>query len=179
MAEHLRKAKKYENFVREFFEKWGNSLKIVNEKGNLVWVANQHKLVGKSGEEWAFDAAFVVSDIIGKEFKFIIETKYYNTSQLQKGEVAEVVGKVEDVKVDGVIIISSNDLSKGAERLAKYHGYECWKMPFNQDSGYIVFKSNIIETFDEEFYDTQNRVDDSEVQSTIYYSDGRIEKLPY
>lgn len=179
MSEHLKEAKKYENYIKTFFEKWGNSLEIVNEKGELIWVKNQHKIVGRSGEEWAFDAAFIVRDKENKEYKFIIEAKFYNTSKLQKGEVAEVVGKIEDIDVDGVIIISSNDLSEGAERFAKYHGYECWKMPFNQDTGYIVFKRSIMETYDEEVYDTQNRIDDSEVETTIYYTDGRIVKLPY
>ena len=179
MAEHLKKAKKYEIYIREFFQKWGNTLSVVNEKGHLVWVKNQHKITGKSGEVWAFDAAFVVKDKVGTEFTFLIETKYYNTSRLQKGEVAEIVGKVQDVEADGVILISSNDLSKGAEKFAKHNGYECWKMPFNQDTGYVIFKSGIIESYDEEIYDAINRIDDSEVESIIHYSDGTIVKLPY
>ncbi|WP_178076025.1 hypothetical protein [Paenibacillus oralis] len=45
----MTKGKKYEKYIKEFIEKWGNSLSIVSKKGHIEWVEDQHKIVGTSG----------------------------------------------------------------------------------------------------------------------------------
>ncbi|WP_178076024.1 restriction endonuclease [Paenibacillus oralis] len=119
----------------------------------------------------------MIKDNRGQEHKFLIEAKNYTTSKLTPGEVAELAGKVSEItRVAGVILITNNDLSKKSEMVATHKGFECWKMPFNDtDSGYFIVKKDLIETFDEETYDTPNRVTE-ESWIEITYSDGRVER---
>jgi hypothetical protein len=174
------KGKAYEEYVKGFLEKWGNSLSTVNTRGKLEWVENQYKLVGDSGMKWLFDTAFLVRGENGQEYKFLVEAKNYKTSKLTPGEVAELAGKLSEVHgIAGAILITSNDLSENSEQVAFHHKFECWKMPFNEgDTGYLIINKQLklIQNFDEEIYNTQNRVEE-ECESIITYSDGRIERL--
>ncbi|PKQ89265.1 hypothetical protein CXK86_19630 [Paenibacillus sp. BGI2013] len=174
------KGKMYEEYIKSFFEKWGNSLSIVLSKGELEWVEKQYKIVGASGMKWSFDIAFLVRDENGQEYKFIIEAKNYRTSKLTPGEVSELAGKISEINdIAGVILISSNDLSKNSELVASHHNFECWKMPFNEgDTSYLIINKELklIQAFDEESYNTLNRVEE-EYETIITYADGRIERL--
>ena len=87
-----------------------------NEFG-LDEIEGKQKIKGKACTEWEIDAKGVIND--GEGF-IVVECKRLTTSKVPQDVLGSLAYTIKDLGADGGIIVTPNDIQKGAKKIAEH-----------------------------------------------------------